>query len=195
LSQAPRRLMAAAIAAALVAIVVCDLSIGGFRDWWDHHSLTGSVVANLLVLGVTALIVDEVVARRQRRDRATSVAVQGMIVYSQAVRAYDALSGTCTADGSDSSADVGEEMRSLANMILTASSDLFDDPQARVFLENLQRLAGEMVRTRPADGPVSGDPTARQASLAAAMSALRTSRLPLQARLPAQYRSSVDETS
>jgi hypothetical protein len=118
-----------------------------------------------------------------------------MIVYSQAERSYDALTGEAAADGSDSSADLAEEMRSLAIMILTASPSLFDDPQARVFLENLQRLAGEMSRTIQSAGLTSGDPTERQASLAAAMSALRASRLPLLARLPAQYRSSVEETS
>jgi hypothetical protein len=182
--------MAVAIASGLVAIVACDLWIASFRDWWDRHSLTGSIVSSLLVLGVTALIVDEILARRQRRERATSVAVQGMIVYTQAVRAYAALTGT----GTDES-DLGEEMRSLANMILTASPSLFDDPQARVFLENLQRLAGEMVRTIPSSGLVSGQPSDDRAQLAAAMSAVRTSRLPLLARLPAQYASSVEESA
>jgi len=185
-----RRLMAVAIASGLVAIVACDLWIASFRDWWDRHSLTGSIVSSLLVLGVTALIVDEILARRQRRERATSVAVQGMIVYTQAVRAYAALTGT----GTDES-DLGEEMRSLANMILTASPSLFDDPQARVFLENLQRLAGEMVRTIPSSGLVSGQPSDDRAQLAAAMSAVQTSRLPLLARLPAQYASSVEESA
>lgn len=185
-----RRLMAVAIASGLVAIVACDLWIASFRDWWDRHSLTGSIVSSLLVLGVTALIVDEILAQRQRRERATSVAVQGMIVYTQAVRAYAALTGT----GTDES-DLGEEMRSLANMILTASPSLFDDPQARVFLENLQRLAGEMVRTIPSSGLVSGQPSDDRAQLAAAMSAVQTSRLPLLARLPAQYASSVEESA
>src|ERR1700729_2834228 len=108
--------MAAAIASGLIPIGACDVWIASFRDWWDRHSLTGSIVSSLLVLGVTALIVDEILPRRQRRDRATSVAVQGIIVYAQAVRAYAALTGVGSADGSESSADVGEEMRSLANM-------------------------------------------------------------------------------
>jgi len=188
-----RRVMAVAIAAGLVAIVACDLLVASFRDWWDHHSLTGSIVSSLLVLGVTALIVDEILARRQRRERGTSVAVQGMIVYGQAVRAYSALTGA-RPDGSESSADLGEEMRSLASMLLTASPNLFDDPQARVFLENLQRLAGEMLRTMSASGSLSDKPSADRAQLAAAMSAVQTSRLPLLARLPAQYASSVDES-
>jgi hypothetical protein len=72
-----RRIAAAAAAATLIALVVCDQCIASFRAWWDRHSFTGSVVANLLVLAITALIVDEVVARRQQRKRGVSVAVQG----------------------------------------------------------------------------------------------------------------------
>lgn len=72
---------ATAAAMALLALVACDLWIRGVQVWWDRHSLIGSVVASLLVLAVTALIVDEVVARRQRRERAGSVAVQASIVY------------------------------------------------------------------------------------------------------------------
>ncbi|HEY1777360.1 MAG TPA: hypothetical protein VGG41_14475 [Solirubrobacteraceae bacterium] len=189
-----RRLLAVAIASGLVAIVVCDLAIPSFGDWWDRHSLTGAIVSSLLVLGVTAVIVDEILARRQRRERATSVAVQGMIVYAQAVRAYAVLTDA-SPDGGESSADLGEEMRSLANMILTASPSLFDDPQARVFLENLQRLAGEMIRTMPSAALAGARPSDDEAQLTAAMSAVASSRLPLLARLPAQYRSSVEETT
>jgi hypothetical protein len=189
-----RRLMAVVIATGLIAIVACDLWVASFRDWWDRHSLTGSVVSSLLVLGVTALIVDEILARRRRRERATSVAVQGMIVYSQAVRAYSALTGA-RPDGSESSADLGEEMRSLASMLLTASPNLFDDPQARLFLEKLQRLAGEMLQAMSRSVGVSGQSADEQARLADAMSAVQTSRLPLLARLPAQYASSVEESA
>jgi hypothetical protein len=188
-----RRLGAVAIASGLVAIVALDVCVPSFRDWWDRHSLTGSVVSSLLVLGVAAVILDEILARRQRRERATSVAVQGMILYAQAARAYAALTGTGTDEG-ESAGDLGEEMRSLANMILTASPNLFDDPQARVFLENLQRFGAEMVRTMRS-GLSTGEPSDAGAQLAAAMSAVRTSRLPLLARLPTQYRTSVEETA
>ena len=189
MSDWPRRLLAIAISATLLAIVACDIWVADFRDWWDRHSVSGSVVSSLLVLGVTAVIVDEVLARRQRRERASSVAVQGLIVYLQAVRAYEALG---SADGEAA----GEEMRSLAGMLLTASPNLFDDPQARVFLESVQRLAGAMVRaassTRVEGGRESADQRAR---LTAAMSAVEASRTPLLARLPAEYRSTVEESA
>jgi hypothetical protein len=61
-------------AVVLLVVVGSDLWIDRARVWWDRHSITGSVVSNLLVLAVTALIVDEVVARRQRQERAVSVA-------------------------------------------------------------------------------------------------------------------------
>lgn len=51
----------------------------------------GSILASLLAVGVTALIFDEVIARQRRRERATSVAVQAMILYAQARRAFGAI--------------------------------------------------------------------------------------------------------
>jgi len=65
-----RRLAATAAAAVLVMLVAGDLLVRRVRTWGNGHSLTGSVVTSLLVLAVAALIVDEVVAHRQRRERA-----------------------------------------------------------------------------------------------------------------------------
>jgi hypothetical protein len=80
----------------------------------------------------TALIVDEAIAKRQRRDRAFSVAAQVLIVFEQAHRAYKAA--TIEVEGKASSYDAAEELRSLANMLLSASPNLFDEPAARRFL-------------------------------------------------------------
>jgi len=132
--------------------MACDLWLGGFGAWWDRHSLTGSIVSNLLVLAVAGLIVDDVVARRQRRERAVSVAVQGLIVFGQARRACGAiLSSDVEEPGSTAAAD---ELRTLASMLLTASPSLFDDPAARRFLEEVERFSVSMLRT------VSGPSTA-----------------------------------
>ena len=109
-------------------------------------------MANLLVVAFTALIVDEVVARRQQRKRGVSVAVQGLIVYGQARRAYGAVNAS--GDGGSDTLDASEELRTLASMLLTASSALFDDPVARRFLEQVERFAGSMIRV--------GRPTARE---------------------------------
>lgn len=127
-----RRVAAVAVALTLSGLIAGDLWIAGFRTWWDRHSLTGSIVASLLVLAVTGLIVDEVVARRQRRERAVSVAVQGLIVFGQARRAFGAVSSSDVEQLRSSAA--AEELRTLEGMLLTASPSLFDDPAARPFL-------------------------------------------------------------
>lgn len=189
--RTPRRLAAAGIAAALIALVICDLSVQGFRVWFDNHSLTASIVSNLLVLGVTALIVDEVVARRQRSDRATSVAVQAVIVYDQAQRTYSALSAALDATDEPEN-DAPDELRALANMLLTSSPSLFDDPEARVFLEDVQRLTGVMFRASSSSLIGHAGKPSREA-ITAAMDRLHASATPLIQRLSAGYRAAIDE--
>jgi len=85
-----RRAAAVVVAMTLLALVATDLWMAGVRMWWDRHSITGSVTSSLLVVAFTGLIVDEVVADRQRRDRSASVAVQALIVYGQIRRTYAA---------------------------------------------------------------------------------------------------------
>jgi hypothetical protein len=73
-------------------------------------------------------------------------------------------------------------------MLLIASPNLFDDPQARLFLERVQVVTGVMF------GMVSGSGSGRLAgasreSLGSEMAWLQTSAEPLIARLPAEYRS------
>jgi hypothetical protein len=187
MSELVRRGAAVAVTAALVALVACDVWIGGVRTWWDRHSLTGSVVSSLLVVAVTALVIDEVVARRQRRERSVSVAVQGLIVYGQARRAYDAIT-TGGTEESHSATGAPEELRTLASMLLTASPSLFDDPVARRFLEQLERFSASMFGTASARsrGVPGADDRAR---LASEMSRLQATVKPLLARIPSEDRS------
>lgn len=179
-----RRITAAAVAAGLVVLVVCDLSIGTFQAWWDRHSLTASIVSSLLVLAVTALIVDEVVARRRRKERATSVAVQALIVYGQGRRTWNAVKSSA-ADGKGGGNGAGsavEEWRALANMLLSASPALFEDPEARRFLEALERFSALLVsRLHKSDGALAADD--RQ-HLEAEFSKVEQAVRPLMARLP-----------
>jgi len=186
-----RRLAAAGIALALVGLVVCDLSVPGFRVWWDDHALTASIVSSLLVLGVTALIIDEVVARRERRDRADSIAVQAVIVYDQAHRAYNSVLPALDA-GRVGDDDVAQELRALANMLLTSSPNLFDDPEARVFLEDVQRLTGVLVRASSSSLVTQVNRPGRD-TVTAAMDRLHASATPLMQRLSASYRAAIAE--
>ncbi len=80
------------IAAAIVILMVYDVLNGrGFSDWWARHAITTSLVSDLLIVGATALIFDEVQAYRHRKERSLSVAAQGLIVYGQAREAYQAV--------------------------------------------------------------------------------------------------------
>lgn len=191
MNRTPRRLAAAAIALALIALIICDLTAHGFRVWFDNHSLTASIVSNLLVLGVAGLIVDEVVARRQRNDRANSVAVQAVIVYDQAQRTYRAVSAALDKSGGPE-VDVADELRALANMLLTSSPSLFDDPQARLFLEDVQRLTGVMFRASSSSLIGHAGKPSREA-ITTAMDRLHASATPLIDRLSAGYRAAIDE--
>jgi hypothetical protein len=196
-----RRVAAGIIASTLVALIACDLWVGAFRSWWDRHSVTGSAVSSLLVVGVSALIFDEVVARRQRKQRAVTVAVQGLIVYGQTRRTYDAV---VAATGHEHAADddqiigAGDELRILASMLLMATPSLFDDPVARLFLSDVQRLAASMYRAlspasasspTPASGP-NGDGRMRTER-----SQVEATIKPLAERIPAHYRAGLEERS
>jgi hypothetical protein len=178
-----RQLAAAAAATTLLALVACDLWVRAVRAWWDAHSLTGSVVSSLLVVAVTALIFDEVVARRQRKERAVAVAVQGLIVYGQARRAYDAV--VAAGDGGSDSSAAPDELRNLAAMVLSASSSLFEDPVARRFLTEVERFAGSMIRAVSDRSRGVATPNKRE-SLASEMDQLRVTAGPLLARIPSE---------
>ena len=180
------------VALALLGLVAGDLWIGGFRTWWDRHSLTGSIVSSLLVLAVTGLIVDEEVARRQRRERATSVAVQGLIVFGQAKRACDAVTSSEADDARSNSAV--EELRTLASMLLTASPSLFDDPEAHQFLDQVERFSVSMFRAaNVSSGSVlSAD---RREKLNAEMAQLKATVKPLLTRIPLRDRSLLEGLS
>lgn len=190
-------------AGVLVGLVACDLWVSAARAWWDRHSFTSCVVSSLLVLGVTVLILDEVLARRQRKERAVSVAVQALIVYGQAVRSCDAVVAMAGAgavgDGAEidvAQVDVRDEVRSLANMILVASPALFDDPEARLFLEEVQRLAGTMYSALALHKISAAPPTAASdgsvARLRAARSNMGARVGPLAARLADKDRAPLD---
>jgi hypothetical protein len=192
---------AAAITGTLLALVACEIWVTAVRSWWDTHSFTGDVISSLLVVGATVLIIDEILARRQRKDRAVSVAVQVLIVYGQTLRAYDALTAWPDAlsvwHGPDDAQLVGarEEVRTLSSMILAASPSLYDDPEARLFLDEVQRLVGTMYAA-PALGfsaSAANDGESVVARLGASRTRLDGRVAPLAARLPKQYRAGLDE--
>ena len=194
-----RRAAAVLVAMSLLALVATDLWVAGVRMWWDRHSITGSVTSSLLVVAFTGLIVDEVVADRQRRDRSASVAVQALIVFGQIRRAYAAI--TTTTESGSHPVDATEELRTVASMLLTASAGLFDDPVARRFLEESERFTASMLQTvrRRSGNQQSGDKSdtksgderaeSDRAGLRSGMSRLSETVAPLMARLAPEDRS------
>ncbi|HEX4258960.1 MAG TPA: hypothetical protein VH089_27980 [Streptosporangiaceae bacterium] len=184
-----RRIGALVIAAAIVFLIIYDVASGrGFSDWWAEHAITTSLVSDLLIVGATALIFDEVHAYRQRKARSVSVAAQSLIVYGQAREAYQAV----TAVVSDPSVDdtVPDELRDLASNLLVASPSLFDDRDARDFLLQLDRLMASLYSAAngQSDRP---DGIGRLDELANRMNQVQASFDPLVARFPTDYQQRV----
>jgi hypothetical protein len=185
--QLLRRLGAVLIACTLIALVACDLAVSGFGTWWDAHGLTTSVVSSLLIVGATALIFDEVVAYRQRKDRGLSVAAQALIVYGQAREAYQAVMAS-----DDSASGAPSELRDLASNLLVAAPSLFDDPAARVFLLQVDQLMSALVEAVAQSGrpPDAQNPDAQTSDhLTDLMAKAQQAYEPLLARFPPDYQS------
>lgn len=139
-------------------------------------------MSSLLIVGATALIFDEVVARRQLKDRAVAVAAQALIIYGQGRQAYQAVMAS-----DDSSAP--DELQNLASNLLTAAPTLFNDPDARTFLLQADKLMNALVAAVAAPGSPQ-DPATKD-RLTDLMSQLQQAFAPLLARFPAEYQSRI----
>jgi hypothetical protein len=137
----------AAVLAMLVtlALVVGELADAGQRRWWATHPLTTDTVAGLLVLLVTVLVVNQLLNRRQARQRGHAVAAQAAIMVAQATRSVKAVSAVI--DGSGDRGAASDGLRTYMMMLLTGAPLLINDPVARRFLEQAQYLGGVMTST------------------------------------------------
>jgi hypothetical protein len=181
-TQAHWRGWLAAIAASLVAggLVLAEIDDAGMRHWWSSHALTTDTVSGLLVLLITLLVVNQVVRRRQLRDRSKAVAAQAVIMMAQADRASAAVSSAL--DGSGERGNASDEFRTYMMMLLVGAPVLIDGRVSRGFLEQAQRLGGEMARILTAMTRAHGSehaPKAPDARLNAAIAQLRTTAAPL----------------
>jgi hypothetical protein len=186
-----RRLGAVVIAAAIVVLIVDDLTEQHFAHWWDAHAITTSLISDLLIVGATAFIFDEVVAYRQRKDRSLSVAAQALIVYGQAREAYQAVMANLSDPSSGNG--VPDELRDLASNLLVASPSLFDDPDARDYLLQLDRLMASLFAAASGrfDRP---DGLGQTSALTQQMNQVQASFRPLVARFPPDYQQRVRDT-
>ncbi|HEV2376842.1 MAG TPA: hypothetical protein VGS19_32295 [Streptosporangiaceae bacterium] len=138
--------LAAVLAMLITAtLVVAELTDAGQRRWWVGHPLTTDTAAGLLVLLVTVLVVNQLLNRRQARQRGHAVAAQAAILVTQAVRSAGALSSVTGGSGDRDAASDG--FRTYMMMLLISAPVLIDDPVARSFLEQAQHLGGVMART------------------------------------------------
>jgi hypothetical protein len=128
-----------------VALVVGEITDAGQRRWWAARPLTTDTVAGLLVLLITVLVVNQLLNRRQSRQRAHAVAAQAAIMAAQAARSAQAVSAL--ADGSGDREAASDGFRTYMLMLLTGAPVLINDPTARHFLEQAQYLGGLMART------------------------------------------------
>lgn len=137
----------AAILAMLITLtlVVGELTDTGQRRWWTAHPLTTDTVAGLLVLLITVLVVNQLLNRRQARQRGHAVAAQAAIMLAQATRSVKAVSSVINGSGDRGAASDG--FRTYMMTLLISAPVLIDDPVARHFLEQAQHLGGVMART------------------------------------------------
>jgi hypothetical protein len=134
----------AAVLAMLItlALVAGELTDAGQRRWWAARPLTTDTVAGLLVLLVTVLVVNQLLNKRQARQRGHAVAAQAAILVAQAARSADAVASVIKGSGDRAAASDG--FRTYTMMLLVGAPVLIDDPVARHFLEQAQYLAGVM---------------------------------------------------
>jgi small-conductance mechanosensitive channel len=169
----------AAIVVTLLALglIVLDLTDRGFREWWAGRALTSDLVAGLLVLSITLLVVDQLVGRRQIADRSRAVAAQVAIVMNQAT--LTAAAASSALGGSDSRDAASDEVRTYTLMLLVVAPLLIEAPASRGFLEQAQRLAGELERVLRALATTADPSTISRARLDDAVTRLRELSKPL----------------
>lgn len=182
------------LAAAVVTLVVCvlvilDLNDAGLRRWWDGHALTTDTIAGLLVLLITALVVDQVVRLKQGNKRARAVAVQAAIIMTQANRAWQAVSQVLAGSGDRDAAN--DEFRMYTMMLLAVAPILIDAKTSRNFLEQAQHLDGEMARALSVLARKPGQKSSPATGLDDAVQALRSASTPLLQNLDPEMRSAV----
>jgi hypothetical protein len=82
-----------------LTLVIDELTNAGQRRWWTARPLTTDTVAGLLVLLVTILVVNQLLNRRQARQRGHAVAEQAAIMVAQATRSAKAASSLINGSG------------------------------------------------------------------------------------------------
>jgi uncharacterized protein involved in response to NO len=172
-------------------LVILDISDRSVHRYWSRHSFTSSVLAGVLVLLLTVLLVDRVVASRELKNQSRAIGAQAALIAAQAQRAVQAV--TQNLDGKSQGSDATTEVQTYT-VVLSISASLFINSSiTRAFLEDAQRLAAELIRAlRPSDG---ADSAARaKQRLDQAVARLRRSAKPMLAALNEQQRAAIESS-
>jgi len=174
------------VTALAVVLVVLDLTDRAMRHFWTAHGFTTDFCAGIVVLALTVLIVNQVLQRVQLTQRSRAVAAQAGILLTQARRA--ATSAKAAHDGYGDRDSASQDFRTYLLALLVSAPVFIENPVAREFLEQAQRLAAEMAYIlAPAGTPYTKDGQ----SFDAAIERLRAASSPLLAVLNPDERSTV----
>jgi hypothetical protein len=157
------------------------------RRWFAAHAFTTNAITSVLVLLVTVLIVDRVLAARRQRERRVVTAAQAAILSRQARRTLELV--TAALDDPARRGSAADELRTYMAMLLVSAPVLIEAPASRVFLEAAQRLAGLLSDTLE---HASGRAQAEK-RLQAAAHTMRTASAPLLQALDRSQLRAVDE--
>jgi len=172
-----------------VGLVVGELTDAGQRRWWATRPLTTDTVAGLLVLLITVLVVNQLLNRRQSRQRGHAVAAQAAIMAAQAVRSAQAVSAVLDGSGDRDAASDG--FRTYMMVLLTGAPVLINDPIARHFLEQAQYLGGVMARTLTLIDKSPHGPAVSADGLSEAVQQLQSAAAPLLQLLNPEMRDAI----
>jgi hypothetical protein len=140
-----RLLLASCIGAALIlAAVASDLLVGSF---WTDHSLVTSLVANLLIVGITLAVINGVVERRDRR-RWSLLAQNVLFSLIQSARAtwtglLELLEVGEVNSGTEESLRASVELTHDSERLAHAAGALVADRERRQRLQRLTRGLSE----------------------------------------------------
>jgi hypothetical protein len=175
-----------AVTVLTLVLVVLDFTDDAFRGWFAARPFTTATAAGILVLGITVLVVDQVLRMRQLRERSRATAAQAEIVLVQATRATQAASDAL--NGCGDRATASDEVRTYLTMLLIAAPILIDAKTSRTFLEQAQQLGGQLVNILASDGKNSSNRSQSTALLDQAHQRLTDAAVPLLALLEFQPR-------
>jgi hypothetical protein len=170
-------LAAGVVTVVTLGLVMLDLVDHAYRVWWAGRALTADTVAGVLVLLVTVLVVNQVVRRRQVKDRSRAVGAQAAIVMAQAISTSAAVSSAL--DGSGDRATASDTLRTYMMMLLVGAPVLIEARVSRNFLEQAQHFGAEMALALVTIAKTPGASTPSKPHLGDALEQLRAASAPL----------------